>query len=57
MWQNQNISKHGGSDTMNASEMSRNISNISTHIEKQAKRVCELERVSDDSAPTFSDNN
>ena len=42
---------------MNASEMSRNISNISTHIEKQAKRVCELERVSDDSAPTFSDNN
>ena len=41
---------------MSAGEISRNISKIATHVEKQAKRVRELEQAADDSAPTFADD-
>ena len=35
--------------------MSHNISKIATHVEKQIKRVRDIDSVADDSAPTFAD--
>ena len=57
MQQNKRRSKRKGSDTMSGSEISRNIYNITTQMETPGKRVCELEHSSDDSVPTFADDN
>ena len=57
MWQNQCRSKHEGSDTMIACEMSCNISKIATHIDKQVKPVRDIECVAGDSVPTSVDDN
>ena len=54
--QNQRKYNHKVSDAMSASEMYRNIYKISTHVENQGKRVCDIERADDDSSPNFTDD-
>ena len=56
VWQNQRIYKHEVRDTMRASEMSCNIYNITTYFQKQGKRIRELERADDDSAPAITED-
>ena len=54
--QKQKRDKHGGSKTMIANEIYRNISNIATHAKNQAKHTCDLERVADDNFTTSVDD-
>ena len=56
LWQNHCRYKNKGSNTMSASEMSRKVSKISTHVDNQRNRVRAIECATDDSALVILDN-